>query len=157
MLSQKSAEKEVGKVVADKEKTGADKEPVKKDKAESPSPKKAPAPAPPSAVVTVSVPEPALPAAPAPALEKEATPPPAAVTEVEKKLEVKVEEKEEDKLSDEGLGASSDEISDGSQVRFTRALFCFFAFISLKTSFYYLECIMYIFLLFDFIWLPWLI
>lgn len=132
MLSQKSAEKEVGKAVADKEKTGADKEPVKKDKVESPSPKKAPAPAPPSAVVAIAAPEPALP--PAPALEKEATPPPAAATEAEKKLEVKVEEKEEDKLSDEGLGASSDEISDGSQVRFTRALFCFFAFIALKNT-----------------------
>lgn len=77
------------------------------------------------------MPEPAPKAEPSPPREvtpkpetkpqKEVTPPPppaasaaAAAADLEERPGA---EREEDKLSDEGLGASSDEVSDGSQVR----------------------------------------
>nr|KAG5705141.1 hypothetical protein BaRGS_030858 [Batillaria attramentaria] len=71
--------------------------------AKKPSPKKAPAPVPPPAAAAASTPEP----------EKKLVS--ATVVVGGGEAAVGVEEKEEDKLSDEGLGASSDEVSDGSQ------------------------------------------
>jgi hypothetical protein len=78
--------------------------------------KKSPAPPPPSALVTVGE--------PAKRLE------PTLVTDKLAEAEVKVrpaegrrEEKEEDKLSDEGLGGSSDEVSESSQVGLCLSVF----------------------------------
>ena len=159
LLFQQSAEKEVGKPVVEKDKMAADKEPEKKDKTEVPSPKKAPAPAPPASTpAATGAPEPASEPVPAPPAQvtpsqREGTPQPevtaavapqpAAVSDEKQKLQVKVEEKEEDRLSDEGLGASSDEISDFSQVRLKGAAFRLLVFICG-------ECIVYVLLL-DFI------
>lgn len=98
------------------------------------SPKKAPAPAPPPGKVATPEPEKKLVSTPevkkTPVSTPEVKKKPISTPEVEKKvvpaavvvsvggneaLAAAGAEREEDKLSDEGLGASSDEVSDGSQ------------------------------------------
>ncbi|KAL8576294.1 hypothetical protein ACOMHN_006217 [Nucella lapillus] len=101
---EKSVEKDLSKLAAAEEaRTGP--EPTKKEETASDkrgSPKKGPAPQAPTPPQTQTPPpKPAMPDHTPPVKPQEAARP-------EKK-------KEEDKLSDEGLGASGDEISDGSQ------------------------------------------
>ena len=111
--------------------------PVEDSSRKTASPKKAPAPVPPSASGTAAptqppqtqamaaapvipdvIPQPPTTStAPQPAVIPDVTPGPAAVADAGEKAELKGEEKEEDKMSDEGLGASGDEVSEGSQVR----------------------------------------
>lgn len=79
------------------------------------SPKKTPAPLPPAVAITASTPEPVRRLEPTLVMDK-----PNNVVEVrrvqeEAKKAVKPDEKEEDKMSDEGLGGSGDEVSEGSQ------------------------------------------
>ncbi|KAK7109442.1 serine/threonine-protein kinase 10-like isoform X2 [Littorina saxatilis] len=134
----KNREKSEEKELRNKEKKDKAAAAAKEEEANKTSPKTTPAPAPPppsSAAppalpsLEITVPEPAPKAEPSPPREvtpkpetkpqKEVTPPPppaasaaAAAADLEERPGA---EREEDKLSDEGLGASSDEVSDGSQ------------------------------------------